>query len=244
VSLLAAARVIARLTWLRARRGPMVWVTVGLLSLPLAMLWVEQTFWQNATTSSWETLMAFLLRFPLPVAAGLHLAPAIGEEIDDKTYTYLWSRPIPRQAILYGKILAVAPRLALAFFACCAVSWLIIFGGNAGAHVDELVLGAAAVTGAVCAASALSVGVGALFPKHPFVFVLAYVVGGDNLLSIIPAVGKLSINYHAIGLALDGSQVGASSAINGAIGLVTLTAAWLAIGVWRVQASEYARADL
>src|SRR5689334_9211804 len=46
------------------------------------------------------------LRFVVPVLGVFYGTALIADEIDDKTITYLFTRPIPRSSILFGKYLA------------------------------------------------------------------------------------------------------------------------------------------
>ena len=48
----------------------------------------------------------FYLRFAVPVLAVFYGTSLMADEVEDKTLTYLFSRPIPRGAVLLGKYLA------------------------------------------------------------------------------------------------------------------------------------------
>ena len=48
----------------------------------------------------------FYLRFAVPVLAVFYGTSLMADEVDDKTITYLFSRPIPRGSVLLGKYLA------------------------------------------------------------------------------------------------------------------------------------------
>ena len=53
-------------------------------------------------------MMIWLLyiRFIVPVLGVFYGTSLIADEVDDKTITYLFTRPIPRGAVLLGKYLA------------------------------------------------------------------------------------------------------------------------------------------
>ena len=53
-------------------------------------------------------MMIWLLyiRFIVPVLGVFYGTSLIADEVDDKTITYLFTRPIPRRAVLLGKYLA------------------------------------------------------------------------------------------------------------------------------------------
>src|SRR5438034_1263047 len=71
-------------------------------------------------------LMIWLLyvRFIVPVLGVFYGTSLIADEVDDKTITYLFTRPIPRTAVLLGKyfaylvctILLVLPSVVLVYF--------------------------------------------------------------------------------------------------------------------------------
>jgi ABC-2 type transport system permease protein len=71
-------------------------------------------------------MMIWLLyiRFIVPVLGVFYGTSLIADEIDDRTITYLFTRPIPRRAVLFGKYLAylvctvlmVLPSMMIVFF--------------------------------------------------------------------------------------------------------------------------------
>jgi ABC-type transport system involved in multi-copper enzyme maturation permease subunit len=71
-------------------------------------------------------MMIWLLyiRFIVPILGVFYGTALIADEIEDKTITYLFTRPIPRRAVLFGKYLAylvctvlmVLPSVVLVYF--------------------------------------------------------------------------------------------------------------------------------
>src|SRR5438874_9129091 len=69
-------------------------------------------------------IWVFYLRFTVPVLGVFYGTSLIADEVEDKTITYLFTRPIPRRAVLIGKYLAylactillVLPSVMLVFF--------------------------------------------------------------------------------------------------------------------------------
>ena len=51
-------------------------------------------------------IWAFFVRFSVPVLGVFYGTSLIADEVEDKTITYLFTRPIPRGAVLLGKYLA------------------------------------------------------------------------------------------------------------------------------------------
>jgi hypothetical protein len=183
------------------------------------------------------------LRFVATLATVIHLAPALSDEVDGKTWTYLWSRPFPRPALLYGKVLAIAPAVMVLATISLGVAYLITFETDPGTHLPALARSLGGAYAATLGAAAFAVAIGSLFPRHPLVFGLAW-FAADQILFLVPNVAKLSSLYHARFLAgLPASKAEPESVAAAALWLVGLTIAMLAVGGWRVRRSEYARAD-
>ncbi len=235
--------IIARLTWTRTLRSRALWITALLVVLPIlfALLFAVEG---ASAGNSHEVVCVLVVRLMILLAAALHLAPAIADEVEVGTISYLWSRPVPRYAVLVGKIIAIAPILAIGFGAAIAISWGI--AGSAGGDPFEgisLVRVELAAMAEIVGACAFAAGAGALFPKHPFVFVMAYVLLGEQLLSVVPGLGFLSVAHHALeaaGLPSGGKGEDLSSAV---IGLAVLSAIWLGVGLWRLGLTEYVKVD-
>jgi ABC-type transport system involved in multi-copper enzyme maturation permease subunit len=173
----------------------------------------------------------------------LQLAPAVGEEIESKTYTYLWSRPMNRWSLVVGNFLAIAPLVAAAFALSTLVVYLVSLGGDAAVGPMDLARSMAAAALAVCAAGAMALGAGSLFPRRPLAFVLAY-VSLEVLQNFVPALRQISIAHHAYGLAgLTGLGFDVGTPVEGLIGLSVLLAVWMGVAVWRVETTEYSLPD-
>jgi ABC-type transport system involved in multi-copper enzyme maturation permease subunit len=241
---MSAVMVIARLSWLRLRRGRNKWMSIILAALPPFLAGLVAVVSQDPGSQMWTFSANMLLQFAAPLAAAAHLASAVGEELEQKTFSYLWSRPPPRWTLLAGKLVAHVPALTAMF----AVSSALVWGISVAAGVDlgptELLRLIAGSTGAVVAGSCLAVGAGAIFPKYPLAFVLGFGMVLDKLLMLIPAVQPLSASLSATGLAgLPFPETQVPSWEDALIRLAVNGAIWLAIGVWRVSDSEYALPD-
>src|SRR5687767_14430638 len=90
---------LAGVTFKRLLRGRAVWVVLVIACLPLLFA---------SATRSRDSIIAvtFLVMCILPP---VFVASTIGEEIEERTSSYLWSRPLPRWTLLVGKLLALAP---------------------------------------------------------------------------------------------------------------------------------------
>jgi len=86
-------------------------------------------------------IWVFFLRFTVPVLGVFYGTSLIADEVEDKTITYLFTRPIPRRAVLLGKyfaylactVLLVLPSVMLVFFLIVPTG-----GGSIGAAFPSL----------------------------------------------------------------------------------------------------------
>jgi ABC-type transport system involved in multi-copper enzyme maturation permease subunit len=130
------------------------------------------------------------LRFIVPVLAVFYGTALMADEVEDKTLTYLFTRPIARGAVLVGKYLAyitctmlvVLPAVMLVYF---LVVPLREVPGTFGALVTDLGLLSLglAVYGAVFAF------VGAFF-KRPLVIGLVFTFGWEPTVMVLPGYLK------------------------------------------------------
>ncbi len=221
-----AVMVIARLTWMRLVRGRAIWLVLVLLCLPIGAAWLVRAVGRDWSSVEWLAHVTL-------VSAAILLSGAVGEELENKTHTYLWARPISRDALILGKFVAIVPALLLASLATTAAAYLI--AGESGWQMLRT-LASHALAG--LAASAVSVAVGALFPKHPLVVAVGYLLAADSIMYFLPAsLRQLSILTHADALA-NGEAPGQA-----AVALFLHTAFWLGLAIWRGRTAGYAGVD-
>jgi ABC-type transport system involved in multi-copper enzyme maturation permease subunit len=143
------------------------------------------------------------LRFAVPVLAVFYGTSLMADEVEDKTITYLFSRPIPRGAVLLGKYLAYLACTVSVVLPSVVLVYVLIMsrpgGSLAGAFLDLLkdlgiiVLGLAAY-GAVFA------WVGAQF-KRPLLTGLAFVFAWEPAMLVIPGyLRRFTVAYYLQGL--------------------------------------------
>lgn len=240
----APVPVIARLTWLRLVRGRAIWITVLLCTIPILVALVAALQVPDAA-ERWSIVAELSFRSLVLLAPVVHLAGALGEETDGKTYTYLWSRPIPRRAVLLGKMLAMTPLLCVLAPAALVGGYLIVAAGAGSVEPAWLARALPAAALGVVTASTFALGLGALVPRHPLVAALAWVFIGEQILPAVPAVQNLSALHHVEVLAalphppssITGQPAGS------AIALLVLAGVWLTVALWRVQAFEPGSVD-
>ena len=137
------------------------------------------------------------LRFIVPVLGVFYGTALMADEVEDKTITYLFTRPIPRGAVLVGKFLAylactflvVLPSVMIVYFLLVPFSQLPGTFGNLLVDLGLLALGLA-VYGGVFAF------VGAFF-KRPLVIGLVFAFGWEQVVLALPGYLKqFTIAYY------------------------------------------------
>jgi len=126
------------------------------------------------------------VRFIVPVLGVFYGTALMADEVEDKTLTYLFTRPIPRGAVLLGKYLAYLACTSLVVLPSVMLTYFLVvpFGQVAGTFVslvaDLAILGLGlAVYGAVFAF------VGARL-KRPLVSGLIFAFGWEQLALALP----------------------------------------------------------
>jgi ABC-type transport system involved in multi-copper enzyme maturation permease subunit len=208
-------------TWRRLVRGRALWVSVLIAALPVVLA----AALQGHGTMEPVRAVQFLTMALLPP---LFVASSLGEEIEDRTTTYLWSRPIGRWTIVIGKLLALAP-----------VATMLVVGGFAASHqIGTGASPAARAILAMCAGSlaiaAMSAGIATLVPRHGMALSIVYLVIFDLALGAIPAsINQTSIT-HQVALLVDPD----AAALQPALTMTVIAGGWLAIALWRIRRLE------
>jgi ABC-type Na+ efflux pump permease subunit len=141
------------------------------------------------------------VRFIVPVLGVFYGTALIADEVEDKTLTYLFTRPVSRRAVLVGKYaayvacttLVVLPSLVILFFLIVPLREL---GGSFTTLAIDLGLLALglAVYGAIFAL------VGAVM-KRPLVAGLVFAFGWEQIAMLLPGyVRQLTVVYYLQGL--------------------------------------------
>jgi ABC-type transport system involved in multi-copper enzyme maturation permease subunit len=224
-----SALVLAHLTLVRLMRGRAVWVSAIIALLPVAFAAAVRA---NGNPNVAMDVLAFEMLM-LAIIPPMFVASSIGEDIEDRTTTYLWSRPVPRWSVLAGKLIALAPLASLLITA----SWLVaVYVGEH--HLPSAQTTVALFAGAL-AISLVSSGLGTLLPKHGMAMTIAYMLFFDLPVGAMPiSLAKLSVTHHARAIAGAIASDQDTTATEGAIGLAVLGGLWLAVAVWRMRRLE------
>jgi ABC-type transport system involved in multi-copper enzyme maturation permease subunit len=232
----ATLSTIAALTLRRLRRGRTQWVGLAIACLPIMFAAVISKAAPHSEAIAWTGMLFDIFVIELLVLAvlpALFVASSIGDEIEDRTTTYLWSRPVARWTILIGKLVALAPIAVVLVVA----SWLaaVQLGANMMAPLSTT-LGLAA---AALAISIVAAGMSTLVPKHGMALTIIYMLLFDLPIGQIPAsLQILSITHNASLIANLGLDSVDTGPLAPAITIAVIAGFWLAIGLRRISRLE------
>jgi len=227
---------IARLTLKRLIRGQAMWVALGIAILPVIVAIVLRQAVHDRVERLAFTLELYVVEmFVLSVVPALFVASSIGEEIEDKTITYLWSRPLSRWHVIAGKLLALAP-IAMGV---TLVGWLLSIQVASDALAPAWTI--VGIAAAALAISMVAAGIATLAPKHGMALTIIYMLLFDVPIGEIPAsLQVLSITHQArllAGISAHGVY-DMTDRIAPAITMAVLAGVWLALGLWKIRRTE------
>jgi len=146
-------------------------------------------------------MMMWLLyiRFIIPVLGVFYGTSLIADEVEDKTITYLFTRPIPRSAVLFGKYLAylactlllITPSIVLIYFLIVPLG-----GGSIGENFPTLLADLGLLAVGLAAYGAVFALVGAVF-KRPLVAGLVFAFGWEPGVLLFPGyLRQFTVGYY------------------------------------------------
>jgi ABC-2 type transport system permease protein len=145
----------------------------------------------------------FYLRFAVPVLAVFYGTALMADEVEDKTITYLFSRPIPRGAVLLGKYLAYLVCTVAVVLPSIVLVYLLIMsrpGGSLAGGFLDLVKDLVVVVLGLATYGALFAWIGAQF-KRPLLTGLAFVFAWEPAILVVPGyLRRFSVAYYLQGL--------------------------------------------
>src|SRR5687767_9262298 len=143
------------------------------------------------------------LRFIVPVLGVFYGTALMADEVEDKTITYLFTRPIPRGAVLVGKYLAYLACTVFVVLPSVMLVYLLVMpiGGSLGAGFIPLVKDLGILTLGLAVYGALFAFVGAQL-KRPLLTGLIWVFGWEPAALVIPVgyLKNLTVAYYLQGL--------------------------------------------
>jgi ABC-type transport system involved in multi-copper enzyme maturation permease subunit len=204
VGLVDGARVYARMTLMRLRRGRALWAALALLLSPLAyvILLALLGHWGRGL---FDDVNELVFRFLVPFMPALLASGMLAEEIENKTFTFVFARPAPRASLIAGKYVAAIAPLVIVIVPTLLVTWLIALARFPGDMIDgwpHLVRVELAAVLGVCGFGALALTLGTLFSRHPLMAVIFYIGLIEVGLSSVPVVlNRLTLTWHLRNLA-------------------------------------------
>ena len=199
----------------------------------------------------------FYLRFSVPLLGVFYGTALIADEVEDKTITYLFTRPVSRGAVLVGKYLAylgctglvVLPSVMLVFFLVVP-----LMGGSIGTSFPDLMKDLALLAAGLAVYGALFALVGAWF-KRPLLTGLVFIFGWEPIVVVVPGYMKrFTVSYYIQGLvphAMPQDGVVTSilamlqatdlipSPATSLMGLGVILLGGLSLAIWLVERREY-----
>ena len=202
-------------------------------------------------------IWGFYLQFSVPLLGMFYGTALIADEVEDKTITYLFTRPVSRGAVLFGKYLAylgctglvVLPSVMFVFFLVVPLE-----GGRIGTSFPNLAKDLALLAVGLAVYGALFALVGAWF-KRPLLTGLVFIFLWEPIIVFVPGYMKrFTVSYYLQGLVphampqdgvftailtiLQANEVVPSVAAS-LIGLSVILAGGLSLATWLVEHREY-----
>jgi ABC-type transport system involved in multi-copper enzyme maturation permease subunit len=145
------------------------------------------------------TVWLLYLRFVVPVLGAFYGTALVSDEVEDKTITYLFSRPIPRGSIVVGKYLAYLACTVFVVLPSVMGVYLLMIpigGGSLGENFPALAMDLGLLAAGLAVYGAVFAYVGARAPR-PLVAGLVLVFGWEQLALIIPGYfRRFTVAYY------------------------------------------------
>jgi ABC-type transport system involved in multi-copper enzyme maturation permease subunit len=138
------------------------------------------------------------VRFIVPVLGVFYGTALIADEVDDKTITYLFTRPVRRASVLLGKYLAYLACVVLLVLPSVVVVYFLVIpiGGRIGESFPSLAADLGMLALGLAAYGAVFAYVGARL-KRPLITGLVFAFGWETTVLLIPGyLKRLSVAYY------------------------------------------------
>jgi ABC-2 type transport system permease protein len=220
-----AVRTLASVTFKRMLRGKALWIGASFAVLPVIYAVAVHGGRIRATPND---VFGFEVTL-LAVLPALFIAASLGDELEDRTSAYLWSRPLPRWALLAGKLCALAPVVALLL---CASWWI---AATAGLDTTPTALSTVALAAGCLVTSVITAGIATVVPKHGMALAIGYMLV-DLFIGALPfSLDAVAITHQTRALA---GVSGEPSIASGVIAMAAIAVVWGAIAVSRIRKLE------
>ena len=152
----------------------------------------------NGPTLFGILIWLLFVRFIIPVLGVFYGTSLIADEVDDKTITYLFTRPVPRSAVLFGKYLSYLTCVVLLVLPAVVVVYFLVvpIGGSIGESFPQLAEDLGMILVGLAAYGAVFAFVGAQLRK-PLIVGLVFAFGWESTVLLIPGyLKRLSVAYY------------------------------------------------
>lgn len=143
-------------------------------------------------------IWVFYLRFTVPVLGVFYGTSLIADEVEDKTITYLFVRPVRRGAVLLGKYLAYLACTILVVLPSVVLVYLLVvpMRGSLGGSFIDLLKDLALLSLGLAVYGALFAFIGAKF-KRPLLVGLVFIFGWEQAALVFPGyMKKFTVAYY------------------------------------------------
>ncbi len=199
-------------------------------------------------------IWVFYLRFTVPVLGVFYGTSLMADEIEDKTITYLFTRPIRRGAVLFGKYLAYLACTIFVVLPSVMLVYLLIvpMQGSLGGSFIDLIKDLALLALGLAVYGAFFAFIGAKF-KRPLLIGIFFIIGWEQAALGFPGyLRKFTIAHYLQSLVPhampdDGGVLSMMQSFfrenpSLAVSLLCLAGMWaafLALAAWVVERREY-----
>ena len=147
-------------------------------------------------------IWVFYLRFTVPVLGVFYGTSLMADEVEDKTITYLFTRPIRRGAVLFGKYLAYLACTIFVVLPSVMLVYLLVvpMRGSLGGSFIDLLKDLALLALGLAVYGAVFAFVGAKF-KRPLLIGLIFIFGWEQAALAFPGyLKRFTVAYYLQGL--------------------------------------------
>ena len=197
MSPLSGLLLVSRSAFFRTLRGWRLVILLILVSIPVVLTALGVSYSARFDLDEYlTTLLLAVLQAAVPFAA-LYLGIAVqGDEIEARTITYLYTRPLPRPVFFLGRLLGFTCGFGLLLAVAVAVT-ASLAGAGAGLSAGEVLGSVAIAVAGFTVYAAFFAGLRAYFRRALFLgFLLTFIF--EITVSKLPVAGitRISVWHH------------------------------------------------
>jgi ABC-2 type transport system permease protein len=159
---------------------------------------VSQTIRMTGPAIFGLMIWVFYLRFTVPILGVFYGTSLMADEVEDKTITYLFTRPVRRGAVLVGKYLAYLACTVFVVLPSVTLVYLLVvpMNGSLGGSFLDLIKDLAMLALGLAVYGGLFAFIGAKF-KRPLLIGLIFILGWEQAALAFPGyLKKFTIAYY------------------------------------------------